>query len=257
MKHINKLMQRACFFTRDAKGTAIIEFAIAVPVLLTLLYGAIEVNRYITMLQKVDKSAYTIADVMTRRPGALTQNPDPSQSWADVEYAEAAMDLYGRLMRPYSEETSDGEYSVGSEGIVAITSVYKDRTPVPGNPPRVMWQITGGGTLSGGNLISDITGQPISNAPTRRCTAPNFAGPVQDALDLTGGMRSPENMIVVEVFYRYQPLFGTTFFNLGETIFKRNAFFTPRITSAPPIVNLIPDFCCYDYTLDITEECPN
>ncbi len=231
-------------YIQTKSGATLVEFAIALPVLLLLIYGAVELNRYITILQKLDKTAYTIADIVTRVPGSPDSTPENNELSIGLITNEA-FNNFDNLMRPYSQPGN----GIGSNGVIAITSVYKD--DVSGSDPLVMWQIAGGGTLSNASTVSEVTGAQVTSSPSTRCTLPSFSSRIEDALNQTGGMRDRENMIAVEVFYEYEPLFGTEFFSLARTTLSRSAFFTPRTPGAPP-VNLPPDFCCYDYTQPLT-----
>lgn len=53
-------------FYRDEKGTALIEFAIAFPVLLLLFYGAVELTRYMLFIEKLESAAIQVADIINQ-----------------------------------------------------------------------------------------------------------------------------------------------------------------------------------------------
>lgn len=229
----------------EESGTALIEFAFALPVLLTLLLGSLELNRYILIMQKVDKAAYTLADVITRTPAAYEdEDGNFDDGMIDQNTMVSFFGYFSGLMAPYTiDDASEGE------GLVVVTSVYEDTDP--DTDPLIKWQVMGGGTLSPELVRSDITGQPPTNG--LRNTPPAFAAYIQDALEATKtipqgspehGMLEKENMLAVEVFYRYVPLFAGSVFGIidADLIIKRNAYFTPRGTGAH--LNLPPLYCC-------------
>ena len=124
---------------RDESGLAYLEFAIATPFLLALLMGAIEMTRYILIVQKVEKISVTIADVVAQGSTASTAQLD------NVITAAA------EIMNPYPFDTL---------GYVIITSVKQTGTWTAANPPRVNWQYKGGGTW----LQNSQVGSPGTSA---------------------------------------------------------------------------------------------
>ena len=64
-------------FGRDRRGVVAVEFALMMPVLLLLLLGCIEVAQYVLLHQKLQRSATTMADLMTR-----------NTSWEAAEIAD-------------------------------------------------------------------------------------------------------------------------------------------------------------------------
>lgn len=98
----------------------------------------------------------------------------------------------------------------GANGYVIVNSVSKSGT----NPAKVSWQHKGGGTMTRASAV----GTSGNNAT------------------LPGGITisDKENVIVVEVFYQYSPLFGAGYMPAKE--FYRTTIFKPRLgalTTAP------------------------
>lgn len=54
-------------FGRDAAGAAVIEFAFALPLLLMLFYGAVEVTRFMLFREKMESAAIQIGDIIGQR----------------------------------------------------------------------------------------------------------------------------------------------------------------------------------------------
>lgn len=117
-------------------GVAVVEFAIALPVLMTMLYGTIEVTRYILITQKVEKLAHTVSDVTAQSQTLTIANLD--------QVLAATSDI----MEPYD---------MGSNGKVLITSLYR---PADTANATVNWRYSGGGTLSASSQLGAIGAVP-------------------------------------------------------------------------------------------------
>lgn len=174
---------------RDRRGVAITEFALVLPVLMTLLYGAIEITRYIFITQKVEKLAHTVADV--------TGQSDK----VSITQLEQMMAATSDIMNPYG---------MGPNGRVFISSVY--RKPGDANA-TIVWQYpragstdTGGGSLAASSALGAKGQVPVL--------------PTGFSVD------EREDVIVAEVFYRFSPLLTTRFF--GTTTIYRSTFYKPR-----------------------------
>jgi len=102
-------------------------------------------------------------------------------------------------------------FTFGANGLVIITSVARD----PGQTQRVRWRSTGGGTMVATSRVGAVGGA---------ATLPN--GLVLNERD---------NVIVAEVFYRYNPMFAANGLYEQTDIYK-TAVFKPRLgalTTAP------------------------
>jgi Flp pilus assembly protein TadG len=98
----------------------------------------------------------------------------------------------------------------GPNGYVIVNSVTKTGN----NSPKVSWQRTGGGTM----------------------TKTSQVGAVNGTATLPGGITlvDKDNVIIVEVFYNYTPLFGAGY--VASKQFYRTAIYKPRLgslTTAP------------------------
>lgn len=224
---MRRMIQTMKTFKQEAAGVALLEFAFTLPVLLAVFFAGVELTRYVIILQKVDKTAYTIADLVTRSAPA-TSYP-ASSGELDRDEMDDIFATFDDLMQPFGDATS---------GIVVVTSIER---PVGVATPIVRWQVAGGGTLTG--QISNVN--RLSTAlitPAVRNTPVNFDGDIDTAFTVAGPMEEGENIIIVETFYQFDPLFGLTlqFFDTPESaIFKRNALFNPRYGN---LDRLPPDF---------------
>jgi Flp pilus assembly protein TadG len=110
---LRKLWQR-----RD--GSALIEFAIAAPVLLTIFVGITEVSRYLLFRDKLQSAATQMLDI-------INQNSNVNQVALD--------NLFGVLtpmMSPY----------VGKEAEIIVTQILKPKDDIGGSTcaPVALWQ---------------------------------------------------------------------------------------------------------------------
>lgn len=69
----SSLLQR---FTRDASGIAMIEFAIAVPVLLFAFFALVEITRFVQYKEKLESSATQILDIIDQNQNVTAAGLD-------------------------------------------------------------------------------------------------------------------------------------------------------------------------------------
>ncbi len=106
---------------RNDRGGIMIEFGFAMPMLILLMLGGIELGRYVLLHQKLDRTAMTVSDLVAR---VTTVTP------AELDTIFTAANL---VMTPFALE---------EKGAVVISSVVEDS-----GTPHVAWQRTGAGTL--------------------------------------------------------------------------------------------------------------
>ncbi len=119
---------------KDERGLAALEFALAAPILLTLLLSGFEYARYLLIHQKAEKLAYTVADVVAQSTSVTTAQLSQTLS------------VTSQIMQPYSVTANER---------VIISSVYQSGTT---NPPTVRWQYSGGGTLTATSRVGAVNG---------------------------------------------------------------------------------------------------
>jgi Flp pilus assembly protein TadG len=73
------------------------EFAVSLPVLITLFIGSFEVSRYIIVLQKVDRASYSIADMI-----AGIDATDTSAQKNPQQLAQQYAGYLNKFMTPYT-----------------------------------------------------------------------------------------------------------------------------------------------------------
>lgn len=234
-------------FLRSKHGVALIEFAIVFPFFFLLLFGGIEVTRLILIQQKLEKAGYVLADIATQyTPATLTA------AAGEVSVAEITNNVFAqlsRIMDPYDDSTRQA---------AIMTSVEK----LNGNL-FIRWQIAGGGSLSGcdseptQNCVLSIVNNLAPSAITAAVSGTRPGGTfANDAATLAGVVPTQTgsvNLVVSEVFYRYDPILqsllqgvggastgvgGFNFF-LPSRIYIKRTYFVPR---NGPLLALPPAF---------------
>ena len=99
---------------RSDRGGVMIEFGFAMPVLVLLMLGGVELGRYVLLHQKLDRTAMTVSDLVARVQTVTT---------AEVDTIFTAANL---VMEPFT---------MGTQGAVVISSVKEDS-----GSPKVIWQ---------------------------------------------------------------------------------------------------------------------
>ncbi len=111
---------------RRRDGSALVEFAIAAPVLLFIFLGIVEVSRFLLFRDKLQSASTQILDI-------INQGTNVNQASLDNLYA-ALPDM----MKPYTSGASQ----------VIVTQIIKPVPPTPDQScaPIVAWQYTSGGS---------------------------------------------------------------------------------------------------------------
>ena len=110
-------------FLREDRGAIAIEFGLVISSLIVILMGCFECSRYILLNQKLDRTATSVADLISQANGVTTGVLSDTYAAADAQ--TLPFDLTGH-------------------GRVIITSVYRPDT----NPAKVSWQCSGGGSYT-------------------------------------------------------------------------------------------------------------
>ncbi|MGE0109843.1 MAG: TadE/TadG family type IV pilus assembly protein [Bdellovibrionales bacterium] len=182
-KHISAVLRRWRFAAHE-KGAVAVEFALTLPIWVTILLGSTDAAYMMVLSQRVDRIAYSVTDIVTQ---------SETVTIADLDNILIAA---SQLMQPFT---------FGADGIVIITSVYKPA----GQPMKITWQHTGGGSLARGSKIGS-TGD-IPNMPNGLTLSDN------------------ENVIISEVYYYHRPLFVNAGIFAEKDVY-RVAIYKPRLS---------------------------
>jgi Flp pilus assembly protein TadG len=176
-------------FRKEQSGVAAVEFALILPVMITLFFGLVETTLALICRADVSQMASTTADLISQVDAA-------SASDISNVYAAAGVILY-----PY--------YSGGTTGkpTIRITSiVYDGKSPLPASTGTVQWSCTQTGT---GTLY------PPSRSQSDTVTFP------QPLITTATG-----SVIMAEVAYNYSS--PTTQTIVGDINMSNNFYTKPR-----------------------------
>jgi Flp pilus assembly protein TadG len=175
--------------SRDRRGAAMMEMAAALPVLVLLLLGGVEVSRFAMLNQKLDRLATTMGDLVSQAE---------TLSEAGLEKVFMAAEHFGK---PFAVKTK-------AEIIISSVSVPAHDPSDPPPPWRIGWQHASTGGIS---VPSEIGAEGA---------APNLPNSMKDMV--AGG----HTLIVSEVFFDFEPMFFGYLMS-SHRIYHR-AFFRPR-----------------------------
>ncbi len=196
-----KIWQRFKSRTRDAsqRGIAAVEFALTLPIWITLLLGASDGAYCMLVNERVDRISYSVTDIVTQYQ-TITQ-----ANLADISQAA------GQLMQPLPFDNN---------GVLIITSVYKPA----GQTPKICWQYISSTRPTGGSNPA----MPVSKIGTANGSSDCSKGA---AATLPNGLvlNDNDNVILSEVYYTFTPMF------LSEGLFTngdiyRVAIYKPRLS---------------------------
>ena len=184
-------------FISSEEGVAYLEFAISVTFLLLLFLGAVEVSRYVLIVQKIENVASTVADVTTQT--------DPNTSPLTTSQMSQLMSAVDDMMTPYSHGNNSPDIKV------IVSSVTKTGS----NNPIINWQYcNGGGSLSANSRITNYTG--ISAIGSNANLPNGFT------------LNSGEEVIISEVIYNFVPIVLSNNV-LGQMQIYKTAIYLPRL----------------------------
>jgi len=208
--HIRKQLEllRHC-----ESGVVLVEFAFAVIVLLVMFIGTVEVTRYALIVQKLEKTVSSIADVVAQT------NPN-SGGITDTEMSQL-MSAVTDMMSPYTTGASDPNIRIIVTDIYYNTTAASPNTPVP----AIQWQYCGGGSGTQHSKLYASTGYVVTHGQI--ATLANAGLPAS----FTGSLNTPEEFIVAEVFYNFNPVMNQTIFTpVGfNTLVYRTVVYMPRL----------------------------
>jgi hypothetical protein len=184
---------------RDTSGVSLLEFALSLPVMLTLgLYGT-ELAYMATIDMEVSQMATTVADNASRLGqtdnGAVT--PTVTETQIDS------------VMTGASKQGSG--FNFGANGRIILSSLERDSAT---GRQYIHWQRCSGDLKKDSSYGKQGAG---------------LTGATLDGMGPSGSLitaQSGSAVMFVEVFYQYQPLFGDMF--VGNPLFKQEAAFIIR-----------------------------
>jgi Flp pilus assembly protein TadG len=115
--------QKKKIFFRENAGVAAIEFAIALPLLVFLIIGVVEVSRFITTHQRIDKVSAQMADIISQTPQPKTLDADSAalrQTFEQLLGSTASTDsgfVFSVIQRETAEDQPTITYQSAMNGV--------------------------------------------------------------------------------------------------------------------------------------------
>ena len=185
-------MSRLFFHCRNERGAAGLELAMLAPLFLCILLGFSELHQYLRALSIVERTAFSIGDMVAQRPSLHDSNSPSDSSNIGVYWQAAAV--------------SAQPLDMAENGMVVITVVNDGGVA----KPKIAWQRSAPGWKS------KATTQ-ISAAKPLPAGVPFYAR---------------DNTVVVEVMYTFTPFQALALFlpkdKLPTTELYRRVYFRPR-----------------------------
>ena len=193
-------------FCRDSLAISAVEFALILPIMMTLLFGSVEMSAGMKASRKLTLAADNVAEL-------LSQNGTGSVTYLDLQLArDSAMIVFPDVLADAKSQGIDwtADMQISMSGI-AITPTVNGCTSSCSYQAKVAW--TGGPNPRPCNVVLGTTGNSAALAP----------GVLP--LDLV----NPPFLVVVDVAYSFRPLFGVAL--TGTFPLKRAAYYAPRTVS--------------------------
>jgi Flp pilus assembly protein TadG len=183
----------------DERGIAAVEFALVLPLMVTLYVGSSEVTQGVLASRKMAIVSRTLADLVAQQPTAAT-SPCATAGLCDSTMT-AIFSAANAIMSPFSTAALSGGVASLTMTVSSVDFVANGATPAPatvanGYEAYVRWSVTASSPNAGATRSCANKLTPVSNS-----TAP--------ALDnLPSGLFGAGSLIVADVTYNYQPTFG-------------------------------------------------
>ncbi|MBY0356221.1 MAG: pilus assembly protein [Rickettsiales bacterium] len=201
-------MKKALSLRKNTVGAVAIEFAIILPLLLLMTLPIYDFFRYIMIIQKMNKTISTIADmiVLSEPAPAGTVNGDPvinsNPFILTQDRLRNIVTTADFLMQPYSFSRTNGQGNPSQ--FINVVSIYNPPGTGAGNGPGIYWSYTNFG---------------LTQAIDPRCNATeahgSFCGrenlnPTNDPANTEGTfidqMADGENAVIVRICYDFEPI---------------------------------------------------
>ena len=196
---------------KDEKGIAAVEFALILPLMLTLYLGSSEVTNGVLASRKLSIVARTLSDIVAQQ--SLATSPECTQTGVCNATMTAVFGSAQKIMSPFS----------GTSLQMTVSSIdIKAKSTSPAAPTGKVYN----------NLVAVMRWSKTAPTPTggtaatpRSCTTlllPVVAGTAPALTNLPQGLYSTGGIIIADVAYTYTPTFGgvalTSLQGGGQTI---------------------------------------
>ncbi len=204
------MRRRPARFLRDASATSAIEFALLLPILITLGLGSIELQRYQRISRQLTATAENVAELIAQRETAQSDPLNFDFNIAVQLFPQAFIEGGGTYWwNKFSHQISHAQF-VPTQASCVSNCTYK---------ANLLWNWpvynTGPGAGALRRTCGELTPQQPGETPTGQT--------------LPAGLFGPGTTVMVDLRYSYKPLFGANF--LKPIIIERQGYSFPRFAS--------------------------
>lgn len=193
------LLSRSRKLANDVRGVAYLEFALALPFLLALFAGSVDVTRMVLLHQKVDKSVFTVGDLATQLQ-AQTGVCAILEQWEETVVRD--------MLQPFRYDRGNYKFIVSS-----VIGRHPNGNPNGAVRDRIEWRHN---PENGGLSVIGNYSAPYAQIAT---LPPQIQG-----------LRTDERVIVTEMRYQFTPLIPQ-FSNLVPHDFHKVSYFRSRVST--------------------------
>jgi hypothetical protein len=196
-------------FRRDIRAVTAIEFAVVLPILVFLAFVLFEFVYFQLARVRADKAAYLVAAAVTQL-SVREQNAGGGTTYQSIRNNEIEA-LLRESENLLSESTREGAK------VVAASFTYIDQLqpnllapPQPYNAPALLWakaRVFDANPSDSASTIAALGSGTAWPSSLRMQRVVFQDADTQSALGSYGGFSCGENVVMVEVFYEYRPLF--------------------------------------------------
>lgn len=195
------------------------------PIFLIMLISGFEVGRYVMIMNKVQSAGFTLSNIVAQTWPATVLNACDESRLTETTLGNIISGM-NTLMEPFASNDTDTK--------VVVSSLQKT-----GGTLTMKWQKESGAL---DDYQSEVSGSPGS------------AATISDAAvmgQLNANLENEENVLVLEAFYRYEPIFPKIFGAISDTFTERTiakrVYFYNRLGKAiylPPTYPVVGEIDC-------------
>jgi Flp pilus assembly protein TadG len=202
-------MPRWIGLLRSRGGLAAMEFALIAPIMVTACAGLYDLTMAFLASQRVNMAALAIAQIATYQAANSGNTNQNILNLTETQTATSA--IYAYLPDTMTAPASSFGVTVTS---VVVTPPSPSCTSSCTYVPNVAWS----GRFQGGTGSTRACGASALTWVADTTTSSSTTLPTD--------LQQPQPMLVVDVYYTFQPLFFT--FVTGNILMMRSAYFPPR-----------------------------
>lgn len=208
-------------FTASSAGTAAIEFAVAAPVLVALIFFGVQVVTYINAVHKVELLATSISEMISQAVPPSPTNTVATVNSLDLHFSyDAGLVIFPYLMKDGASQNlawwQDINIDYASIQFTQTSNKCKNKTDKSScYVANVAWTSTG---TTGTNNRPCI----VPQLPANDTAAPSKT-------TLPRSIFGPGSIIVVDVVFTFRPTFASRF--MSPLRIARSVYVQPRYAS--------------------------